>query len=332
MGEADSHNSVCYFSCIDLYSIHTHTLALGLFPCGTIKGYCVQLMAYTLVCLVGFLYPLIFFFLLYSTHFFISPHRPTFDAGNRGLRLLVCTIGIYKRSAQRQSIRSRVCFSKPQIPSVLYSLLLIPPPPAFSAVLSPSPTQIHNLTLELASAFYNKRDIAFSGCGFYPFSYRRRRQQGGLYTQCLSFFDGPSGFKMMTGCCTSSRKKSLTVSAALYSLLPAVVCMCIYRQFTVGYSIYIGKSIYQQSSHKGEVNRGEPNVRFFLFFFSEFQVVCLTDGRNIVIPLAIYFLSGHGSHPAGEKKKWMTKIQKEMGKTYFSIVNPGGLNSNSPRK
>ena len=58
MGEADSHNSVCYFSCIDLYSIHTHTLALGLFPCGTIKGYCVQLMAYTLVCLVGFLYPL----------------------------------------------------------------------------------------------------------------------------------------------------------------------------------------------------------------------------------------------------------------------------------
>ena len=65
MGEADSHNSVCYFSCIDLYSIHTHTLALGLFPCGTIKGYCVQLMAYTLVCLVGFLYPLIFFFLLY---------------------------------------------------------------------------------------------------------------------------------------------------------------------------------------------------------------------------------------------------------------------------
>ena len=157
-------------------------------------------------------------------------------------------------------------------------------------MLSPSPTQIHNPTLEIGVRFLQQRDV----CIALPFrnvdahigsgEYRQHTRQSSAF----SIFDGPSGFKMMTGCCTSSRKEDPLRLSPLRLSLYYRPCSCtsiVSLQLGPRLSVYrkpIRNSPHWKSSHKGEVNRGEPNVRFFLSELHK-PFVC-TDGRNIVIP------------------------------------------------
>lgn len=113
---------------------------------------------------------------------------------------------------------------------------------------------------------------------------------------------------------TSSRKKPLTVSAALYSLYYPLLCVHVHLSSVYSWVQYIYRKVYILAvitQGRGQSRRTKcPEF----IFFPEFQVVCLTDGRNIVIPLAIYFLSGHGSHPVGGKEKMDEKDRKKREK------------------
>jgi hypothetical protein len=120
----------------------------------------------------------------------------------------------------------------------------------------------------------------------------------------------------MTGCCTSSRKRedplSPTVAIDMYSPnSTSIVSLqlgpleCVNRKPIRNSSPYRLEVI----THKGEVNRGEPNVRFYFFWFAFLRVAhepFVYNGRNIVIPgdlLAISRLTSK-SNPTPQKKEW----------------------------